>query len=266
MVALAIERLRHFEAEALSMHEDGYYVAFSGGKDSIVLLDLVRRSGVKHTAHYHLTTVDPPEVVRFIRTQYPDVAVDHPSMTMWDLIVKKRMPPSRIVRYCCEYLKEGRGQPDKYGAGRFVCIGIRWAESAKRSKRRMTEACRQDRTKRYLSPIIDWSDDDVWAYIRDRGLAYPSLYDEGFKRLGCIGCPMTGAGMRRLEFERWPKYETAYIRAFQRAVDARKRDCLQDSDRGAKWTDGQAMFDWWMDENRAPAEDEDQACLVFEDQ
>ena len=102
-VQIAINRLK--------LHEppEGYYVAFSGGKDSCVILDLVKRAGVKYDAHYNLTTVDPPELVQFIRREYPE-AWEHrnkPEKSMWDLIVQKRMPPTRLVRYCCQYLKEG---------------------------------------------------------------------------------------------------------------------------------------------------------------
>ena len=86
----ALEFLRDFEPE------DGYYLAYSGGKDSTVLLDLARRSGVKFDAHYNLTTVDPPELVRFIRTQ-PDVIIESPEKTMWELIIEKRMPPTRMA-------------------------------------------------------------------------------------------------------------------------------------------------------------------------
>ena len=174
-VAVAIERIRAFEPE------EGYYVAFSGGKDSQVVLDLVERSGVKFDAHMNLTTVDPPELLRFVREHYGRVALERPETSMYRLIVKKRIPPTRMVRYCCEALKE-RG-----GHGRIVVMGIRWAESNRRSKRRLTESCFKDKSRVFLNPIIDWSDEDVWEYLNGRGLPHCSLYDEpGRTRIGCV--------------------------------------------------------------------------------
>jgi phosphoadenosine phosphosulfate reductase len=164
-VQIAIDRIKCFEPP------EGYYVAFSGGKDSVVILDLVKRSGVKYDAHYNITGIDPPELYYFIRDQHPEVQRHRPEMTMWALIVKKMMPPTRLVRYCCEYLKE-RG-----GKGRVVVTGIRWAESNRRSKRKMNEACFRDARTHYLNPIIDWSDEDVWMYIRGNNVKYCSLYD-----------------------------------------------------------------------------------------
>ena len=49
---------------------EGFFVGFSGGKDSIVSLELCRMAGVKHHAYYSCTRIDPPEVVQFIRTAY----------------------------------------------------------------------------------------------------------------------------------------------------------------------------------------------------
>ena len=114
----------------------GYYLAFSGGKDSVVIKALADIAGVKYDAHYNVTSVDPPELVQFIREYYKDVKWEYPRYkdgtraTMWNLIPKKKMPPTRIVRYCCEKLKEGGGE------GRFVVTGVRWAESAKRKTNR----------------------------------------------------------------------------------------------------------------------------------
>lgn len=221
----ALEFLRDFEPE------DGYYLAYSGGKDSTVLLDLARRSGVKFDAHYNLTTVDPPELVYFIRTQ-PDVIVESPEKTMWELIIESRMPPTRMARYCCQILKE-RG-----GSGRKVLTGVRRAESVKRSKRQQVETCFKDGTKQYFHPIFHWSDADVWEYIHSQNLPYCSLYDEGFRRLGCICCPMQGGkGMIR-DGERWPKYKAQYIRTFQKMIERLE-------DRPATWRTGQDVWDWW---------------------
>lgn len=96
-VKRAIQLFQMFEDAAVRYHEDGYYLAFSGGKDSVVLYVLAKMAHVKFQAHYHLTTVDPPELVRFIREAFPDVKVEYPELTMWDLIVKKQMPPLRTL-------------------------------------------------------------------------------------------------------------------------------------------------------------------------
>ncbi|MFA7087501.1 MAG: hypothetical protein WC145_12610, partial [Aliarcobacter sp.] len=109
----AIARLRKHEPE------DGYYLAFSGGKDSVVIYDLAVRARVKFDPHYSQTTVDPPEVQQFIKEHYPHVAWDKPRNSMFRLIPLKKMVPTRLIRYCCSELKEIGG------AGRTVVTGIR---------------------------------------------------------------------------------------------------------------------------------------------
>lgn len=124
----AIARLQAFEPP------EGYYLAFSGGKDSVVIKALADMAGVKYDAHYNHTSCDAPELVRFIKDEYPDVAIDFPRdkdgkrVTMWNLIPKKLMPPTRMVRYCCQYLKETQSD------GRLTITGVRWAESANRKR------------------------------------------------------------------------------------------------------------------------------------
>jgi phosphoadenosine phosphosulfate reductase len=243
-VAMALDRIKTFEPP------EGYYVAFSGGKDSVVILDLVKRSGVKFDAHYNITGIDPPELYYFIRDQHPEVQRHRLEKTMWELIVKHMMPPTQMMRFCCEYLKE------RDGKDRRVITGVRWAESTRRSKRKMVDICFKDSRKSYLHPIIDWTDVDVWDYIRENKIPYCSLYDEGFKRLGCILCPMGSPLRHKIEIKRWPKYKNLYIKAFGKAIQSRK-------DRGFKetWKSANEMWDWWMKLGHVKKEDPDQTVM-----
>lgn len=115
----AMRLFQTFEEMALRMNHKGYHLAFSGGKDSVVIYRLAQMAGIRFEAHYHLTTVDPPELVQFIRRDYPQVVIDRPPLSMWQLIPKKQIPPTRKARYCCEVLKECGGE------GCFTVTGVR---------------------------------------------------------------------------------------------------------------------------------------------
>ena len=260
-VETAIKRLQTYEPP------EGYYLCFSGGKDSVTIKGMADMAGVKYDAHYSVTSIDPPELVEFVKT-FPDVALEFPRyrdgsvVTMWNLIPKKKMPPTRIARYCCEYFKE------QHGGDRFTVMGVRWAESSKRQQNRggletsTTKTGRREKHDpdgqtadfiewvkaqpiRTLNPIIDWTEADVWEFIRQNGLRYCHLYDEGYKRLGCIGCPMNTAAAADLK--RYPKYRAAYIRAFEAMLAERERAGLgTNTSKFIEWTSGEAVMDWWL--------------------
>lgn len=277
---IAIDRLKAFEPQ------EGYYVAFSGGKDSQCVYHLCQMAGVKFDARYNVTSVDPPELIYFIRDHYPDVIFEYPRnkdgkrLTMWSLIEQRGMPPTRVQRYCCAELKEASGE------GRVTVTGVRWAESPRRKAghgvasilgkpkttrktaddlgveyrvnkagalvlnddndiaRRMVEQCYRTR-KTLVNPIVDWETEDVWHFLNDVvKVPHCNLYDEGFSRLGCIGCPMSNQAKA---FNRWPKYKALYLKAFDRMLKRRAENGKSNISH-ADWSTPEKVMAWWMQE------------------
>lgn len=268
----AIAYLKSFEPE-----DEPYYLCYSGGKDSDCIRILAALAGVKHDIVNNHTTVDAPETVRYIRS-IPNVIISYPKISMWELIVQKKYPPTRLARYCCEELKE-RG-----GVGRIKITGVRWAESFKRKEnadvvkvigkpkamqkladdlgadyrvtkmngivlntdnaesRRFVESCYRT-TSTMINPIVDWTDTDVWDFLHHYGCESNPLYQCGFKIIGCIGCPLGGGKSMKREFGRYPKYRSLYVRAFDRMLEARKERGLSNT---IDWYSGEDVMRWWV--------------------
>ena len=250
----SIARLKYYEQDAIDMNPDGYWLAFSGGKDSIVVYDLVKKSGVKHKVYMNLTTVDPPELIKFIRLNYKDVIFLRPPKSMYQLIVHRGAPCTRITRDCCRYLKEYSG------SNNIMITGIRWQESNARNKRQLFEACYKNKTKKYLNAIIDWNESEIWQYIHDNNLAYPKLYDDGFKRIGCILCPMATPKEKNLQIARFPKFKQLYIHAFSKMLQVRI-----ERNRPTEWKTGEEVFNWWIANNNKPEEEDSCQLTLFGD-
>lgn len=248
------------------MDKRGFHVAFSGGKDSQVLLALVEMAGVKYHAEMQVTSVDSPNLMRFVRKHYPQVKLNLPKRNMRKLILDKGMLPTRNARFCCSELKE------QAGVGCCTCIGIRKAESVKRAKRHSIEVfgqrigydivdgelheqnnwggqlfdneqsvnvyCVGGKDKVVISPIFEWTDNDVWEFIHKHKLPYCDLYDKGFHRIGCLFCPMALPREKARELRMFPKFaERVYIRAI--------RDLMQEGKYEVFDTPEQ-VFQWWI--------------------
>lgn len=253
----SIELLRKAERLAKSYDkENGYYLAFSGGKDSQCLYHMAKLAGVQFQAHMNLTSVDPPEVIRFVRKQYPDVLLAKPHDSIYNVAIRKKILPTRRVRWCCEEYKE------MAGAGKVTLIGIRKAESVRRAKRNEVEinnrsfsgtldeledyrkqktakakrrkaqkngegvtivnadgervlGCIRGKESLLISPIIEWTDKEVWLFLNTLGIAHCELYDQGFNRIGCIICPMSSPKQQAKGMMRWPHVKRNWIKAIK---------------------------------------------------
>jgi phosphoadenosine phosphosulfate reductase len=280
---IAIERLKAASEMSLQYYGQPLVITDSGGKDSQVCKELALRAGIHFEIIHNHTTADAPETVRYVRQEakrFEDIGIKYTinmptykgqRVSMWSLIPKKLMPPTRLVRYCCAVLKETGG------AGRFIATGVRWAESTNRKnnrgifeksspdkerriilnndnddKRMLFENCRL-KAKRVVNPIVDWTDTDVWQFLLDSKSPVNPLYGEGWCRVGCVGCPMAGTKGREEEFARWPKYQQLYINAFEKMIEERIRRGKTEG----TWrigTTGKDVFNWWMEYDAIPGQ------------
>lgn len=251
----SINLLRKAEPMALRLDpENGFYLAFSGGKDSQALYHIAKLAGVKFKAHMNLTSVDPPEVIRFVKRNYPDVELIKPKMSIYDMALKKHLIPTRTIRWCCAEFKETSG------AGKVTLTGIRKQESTRRSKREEIEisghkfsgnfdqwseheekmvTCVGGKDKILVSPILYWTERDVWEFLNEVvKVPHCSLYDEGSRRIGCILCPMSNYKQKIKDCQRFPHAKHKWIQTIQKLIDGGYiNHNFQDAEFG---------FNWWI--------------------
>lgn len=243
MVDTAIKTLQFYAPK------DGspYYGCFSGGKDSVVIRELARMAGVPIVWHYNVTTLDPPELVRFIKTQCPDVVREKPKASFCDLVRKKGLP-RRMTRWCCEKLKESK-PPN----GAQLVLGVRAQESARRAKTWGIATMHHTTRTLAICPIVHWKAVDVWRFIRERNIPYCSLYDDGLERIGCILCPMASAAKRQAEALRYPAMTRCVYEAGEEYF---KRRTAEGSEARTYRTFStfRDFWDWWLSGDSMPDE------------
>lgn len=264
------ERLQHSielmqKAEKLALRydaDDGFYLAFSGGKDSQALYHCAVLGGVKFKAHMNFTSVDPPQVIRFVRRHYPDVVTHAPTKSIYQLAVDRGILPSMRIRWCCADLKESAG------AGKVTLIGIRKWESARRAQRHEVEVsnrqfsgsleefsvwqeqkikekeekllrkmkregkkvnedyfsadkenevrCINGKDSILISPIFEWTEQDVWYFLNEVvKVQHCELYDQGYKRIGCILCPMSSYRQKVKEMKDFPHVKRNWLKTIK---------------------------------------------------
>jgi phosphoadenosine phosphosulfate reductase len=226
---LSIELIQAYEPP------EGYYLGFSGGKDSVVIYDLAVRSGVKFQAHYSVSPIDPPQIHQFIKQNYPDVKWDILAKGFWNRRILTKGLPQRQQRWCCEIIKEAGGN------GMVKILGMRRQESKSRAGYDCFMEKNNDSTTHWLLPVLNWNDSDIWQYIAERELRFCSLYKEGFTRIGCVLCPNHSYEESLFEIQKFPQITNNWKRAAERYIKVRK-------ERGTplSFKTGEEYFNWWI--------------------
>ena len=258
----SIQLIKKAEPTALRYRPEGFFVAFSGGKDSQVLLELTKMANVKYRAQYNLTTLDPPENVQFIKQSYPNVEIVRPERTFLQICEHHKMLPTQWTRFCCKELKESSNEHA------VTLTGVRRAESARRSKRQevflqtrrrhpeftqgsfdqfsryqeSTVECLRGKDKLTVNPILDWTAQDVWDFIKERNLPVNPLYSKGYSRVGCLFCPMSNIKSIRREADDYPRYYQAILRLIHRIRAAKFND--SNPDVWGDFTDEEIFWFW----------------------
>ena len=285
----AIEIFKVGSKTSLRRYEKPIVVTYSGGKDSDALLEVAKASGEPFEVHHSHTTCDAPQTVYHIRQKFKELeeegikcTIERPQykgqpISMWTLIPIEQYPPTRLARYCCKTLKE-TGCTD-----RLIATGVRWDESTKRKTRAEFEAIAKDKNDRIktnyevmlsndndesrkiiehcmkknkvvCNPIISWSDKEIWDLLNDHKIETNPLYKMGYKRVGCIGCPMGTTCNRKQQFADFPQYKKLYIQAFNRMLEERKK-----AGKKTQWKTGEEVFLWWVQDDNI------QGQLTFDD-
>lgn len=254
LIESSIELLRKGERLALALNpEDGYFLAFSGGKDSQVLLELCKMAGVKYRAYYQVTGNDPPKNVYFVREHYPEVVFLHPKRNYFRLVEVSGLPTINR-RFCCDKLKE------RIGAGNVVLTGVRAEESAKRAAYAAVEVfsrrvehrgkprertveqimenehqCIKGKDRVMLRPMLGWKEDEVWEFIMQRTLPVNPCYRET-GRVGCMFCPFASRGQIALYEKEYPLYKAAILRSLEKYWRRSSEHMLNSPSQ---------YYDWW---------------------
>lgn len=197
---------------------EGYLIAFSGGKDSLAVLECCKEAKVPYRYYMKITTVDPPELTKYVKLEHRKCTRLRPpeGVSLYEKLATKGFP-TRTKRWCCSLFKEAEHPIER---GQHLLLGMRASESNDRANNwGLVEQCIPLNSFK-IAPILYWSESEVWQFIRVQGAEYCPLYDEGFDRIGCIGCPKN---TRRIDgFLRWPWAYAKYRQAGSRFLAYRR--------------------------------------------
>lgn len=183
---------------------DVFYVAFSGGKDSVVALDLVQRA-LPHNKFKVLfgdTGMEFPDTYKIVeeieqhckdaKIEFLRAKSDFDPKVTW----REFGPPAQTMRWCCSVhktapqiilLREYTNNPHFRG---MAFTGIRGDESASRSEYEGISHGEKVRGQYSCHPILEWNSAELFSYIYERQLLINDAYKKGNSRAGCLVCPL----------------------------------------------------------------------------
>ncbi|WP_138262165.1 phosphoadenosine phosphosulfate reductase family protein [[Clostridium] hylemonae] len=213
------------EYEKFKKKLDIFHVAFSGGKDSAVLLDLVKKAlpqgsfvvifgdtGMEFPDTYKAVDVTRIQCEEDGTPFYTSKSHFKPEDS-WHLFG----PPARVLRWCCSVhkstpqtlkMREITGKNDYIG---MDFVGVRKHESVTRSKYDYENVGKKQKGQYSYNPILEWTSAEIWLYIFEHDVYVNEAYKKGNSRAGCLFCPMGGGKGDYLQRACYPKEVEKYI-------------------------------------------------------
>lgn len=203
---------------------DIFYVAFSGGKDSVVALDIVQRA-LPHNEFkvvFGNTDMEFPTTTELVQKlsrkcsdegiEFLEAASNMTSKESWNIFG----PPARKVRWCCTVHKTApviNMLSDKFANGKLRCVmitGVRGDESVSRSGYDEMSMGKKMAGQYSFHPILEWSSAEIYLYIYSQGLLLNDAYKYGFNRVGCIMCPNSSEKHEYIKRQCFPELVDEY--------------------------------------------------------
>ena len=245
----AVKLLQHYERVALQLNPDGYFLCFSGGKDSQLLYLLAKLSNVQFRAYFSNTTNENPKNIKFIREKYSDVRFLNPKKNFYQLVSEKGLP-TITRRYCCSVLKENAG------AGYVVLTGERREESKKREKyatishqsrnenrnrdiadfEEIKHECVKGKDKIRVRPLLEFTEKEVFDILKKFAVPINPCY-KNHNRIGCIFCPFA----KKQEIEEYclqfPRAKKTLLKSLEQYLAKSDNNLLDNAEE---------YFEWWL--------------------
>ena len=245
LVADTLKRIKEMYDE-YSSKCDVTYIGFSGGKDSVVLLDLCHKVlPLDVPVVFSDTDMELPDTYRVweeIQSRYSGrlflkVAAKTSALETWRLFG----PPSQALRWCCSVHKSTpailalKNRIGKKSIKTLAFVGVRGEESLRRSGYDDIGDGLKSHSQVNAMPILTWSAHELWIYIFENSLLLNEAYRKGLPRVGCLMCPMSSDRQNSLIRTNYRESVELFANVIRNTID---REFSSDEDADAFIYDG----------------------------